>query len=89
MVGCLVYVGGGGRNSRYFSADNDIITVSRHVPLFLTIILNICRMCVWWGWVAVDLQFKDNLLAQQFKGRVKSEEEHHCLIQEKKKTRAR
>lgn len=46
VVGCLVYVGGGGCNSRYFSADNDIITVSRHVPLFLTLILNICRMCV-------------------------------------------
>lgn len=38
-------------NSRYSSADNDIISVSRHVPLFLTLILNICRMCVTRGWL--------------------------------------
>lgn len=44
----------------FTSTDNDIISLSRHVPVFLTLILNICRMCVG-GWL--DLHFKDNLLA--------------------------
>lgn len=42
----------------YFYEDNDIIALSRHVPLFLTLISSI-RLCVG----LLDLHFKDNLMA--------------------------